>query len=213
MGKIKLKIILKVMKWFMLHNLKGFSLEGLEKIREVHKHTIKQGKDFSDVVTFIIFVCEYLGVDIKGIHRVNDGLPYDNIVSVRTDSDSNDLWKDGKHIYSDLIYLKEVKCKNSKYVEYVPVYKKAINFYYMNGSDFQHNLVGKFDGIDSEQEIGCDAYSHSMFSPQTFDIEVYYSKDDCKYHIKDRHQLTAARKVYNIPNIKRAKEIKEINSF
>ena len=140
----------------------------------------------------VTMLCNVFNIDYEGLQRMSEGLPYGDEVYV--DKDNDLLWqKNKKHVETDFIY----KVLPLDKFHYIPIYEHAIEFFGFEDGEYETSV----DGITMYQPIK-ETEDH-MFKPQTFKVEV--RKVDGIYHIKDRHDLTPVRKIYDVPNIKKTK--------
>jgi len=153
-------------------------------------------KSFGGLQSSLVYqVLKGFDITPNGLNNIANNLPYE--VPIFIDKFDSSLWDE-----------------SGSFIGFRDIYRKLVNnnmivffcgaVYFITESNnivMNQNII---DGIDEIQEIKLDNKGQTLFTPHTFKITVK-KDDDGIYHIKDRHQLTSARKMYNIPNIKRTK--------
>lgn len=167
---------------------------GLDSVNQdfIDKMTVRNFGGLHEELHMVTMLCNVFNIDYEGLQRMSEGLPYDDEVNV--DKDNDLLWQvDKRHKETDLIN----RVLPFDEINYITIYEHAIEFFGFEDGEYETSV----DGITMYQPIK-ETEDH-MFKPQTFKVEV--RKVDGIYHIKDRHDLTPVRKIYDVPNIKKTK--------
>lgn len=185
--------------WWSTRKLK-VAIWLLKKVLGISRINYGNFLDYAEVfgelkAKLLCVVLEGLGAKGQGILNVENRFPYNLPISI--DPYDEDLWELDNEMF-DLPDIVRTEDDDKTYKVY---YRSAIQFIKEDDKILDVPMV---DGVYHIQEI--KSKHLESFMPQTFTIHVKWNEEDKAYHIKNKRELTPARKIYNVPDVKSRKK-------